>query len=136
MPKSIIGKKKQTICQGLTGTPLCPLAAMLDHIAIRQNQSGPFFPNSNHKPVVKGWFIGQIRLTLESLGLPQDWYAGHSFRIGAAMTAAFVGIEDSTIQTLGRWQSSAFLQYICIPKEQLALISSCLAGLIEGPITP
>ncbi len=43
-------------------------------------------------------------------GLP-----GHSFRIGAATTAATVGIEDSTIQMLGRW-SSAFLAHISHPQ--------------------
>lgn len=40
----------------------------------------------------------------------------HSFRIGAATSAAKAGIEDSTIHMLGRWSSSAFLVYI-VPLE-------------------
>ena len=34
-------------------------------------------------------------------------YSGHSFHSGAATTAAWMGIEDSTIKMLGRWKSSA-----------------------------
>ena len=48
-----------------------------------------------------------------------------SFRIGAATTAAKAGLEDSTM--LGRWNSDAFLSYICTPREQLAHISPMLA---------
>ncbi len=44
---------------------------------------------------------------------------GHSFRIGAATTAVVVGIADSSIQTLGRWQSAAFL----IPHDYVSLIN-------------
>ena len=44
--------------------------------------------------------------------------------IGAVTSAALAGVEDSTIQALGRWQSSAFLQYIRMLREQLATISS------------
>ena len=66
----------------------------------------------------------QIRSILSSLGLPQDDYAGHSFLIGAATTAARAGIEDSTIQALGRWRSAAFLQYIRMPQEKLATMSA------------
>lgn len=54
---------------------------------------------------------------LQVLGLPWDNFAGHSFRIGAATAAAKAGIEDSVIQSLGRWSSAAFLTYIRILRE-------------------
>ena len=55
-----------------------------------------------------------VRQALESAGVQAANYAGHSFRIGAATTAAACGMENSTIQTLGRgrawhiWNISRF----------------------------
>ena len=121
------------IIVGRTNGPLCPITAILTYIARRQDQPGPFFLDSNLRPVTKKWFIGKIRALLESLGLPQSQYAGHSFRIGAATTAALAGVEDSTIQILGRWQSSAFLQYVRMPREQLAHLSKQLAVAGQQP---
>lgn len=58
----------------------------------------------------------ELRRALAAIGYPQEDYAGHSFRIGAATTAAAAaGLEDSTIQLLGRWNSAAFLSYIRTP---------------------
>ena len=68
------------------------------------------------------WF----RATLREIGVQASLFAGHSFRIGAATTAAVAGIEDSMIQTLGRWYSAAFLTYIRSPKHQLASMSARL----------
>lgn len=65
---------------------------------------------------------------LRTAGFPQDHYAGHSFRIGAATMAALAGIADSTIQILGRWHSAAFLQYIRMPKKELAPLSTEMAS--------
>ncbi len=98
------------------------------------SQPGAFFLNTESKPVVKSWFVNQIREVLGTLGVPQHDYAGHSFRIGAATTAAMAGVEDSTIQTLGRWHSSAFLQYVRTPKERLASLSATLAKSSSGPV--
>ena len=83
----------------------------------------------SHNPITKQRFILRICDILTAIGLPQHQFA-HSFRIGAAMTAAVAGIEDSTIQTLGHWHSAAFLQYIHTPKELLAAISTTLASTI------
>lgn len=112
---------------GRTDTACCPVAAVVAYIKLRQDHPGAFFLSRDLTPVTKGWFVQQIRTMLVSLGLPQNQYAGHSFRIGAATTAAMVGIEDSTIQALGRWQSAAFLQYIRMPRDRLAAISRRLA---------
>ena len=115
------------IVLGLTGMQLCPVTAILHYIQSRGGQAGPFFLKANKETASKPWFVAQIRVVLTNIGLPQHQYAGHSFRSGAATTAAAVGIPDSTIQTLGRWQSAAFLLYIRTPKERLAALSASLA---------
>ncbi len=115
------------IILGKTGLPLCPVTAILKYIEVRGSSPGPFFRCSVSQPVTKAWFVEQIRGVLASVGLPSEQYAGHSFRIGAATTAAMVGVEDSTIQTLGRWHSTAYLRYIRMPSDRLAGLSSVLA---------
>ena len=65
---------------------------------------------------------------LEKAGLDPSKYCGHSFRIGAATAAPETGMEDSVIKTLGRWRSLAYLEYICIPREQLAHYSRLLCS--------
>ncbi len=67
-----------------------------------------------------------MRQALESAGVRAASYAGHSFWIGAATTAAARGMEDSTIKTLGRWKSLAYLEYVRIPRQQLATYSAML----------
>ena len=55
-------------------------------------------------------------------------YAGHSFHIGAATTAAAGGVPVEVIKTLGRWKSQAYQLYIKLPSSQLADISKKLAS--------
>jgi hypothetical protein len=120
---------------GRTGCDLCPVTAVLNYAALWGNQSGPFFITSTGRPLIKQTFVSEIREVLARLGLPDHEYAGHSFRIGAATSAAMAGIEDSTIQLLGRWQSAAFLRYIRTPQEMLAAISATLATQSRGEWT-
>ena len=122
---------------GKTDSLICPVAAMMAYITRRQGDPGPFFVMEQGEPVTKVWSVQQIRDTLTSLGLPQGDYAGHSFRIGAATSAALAGVEDSTIQALGRWKSAAFLQYVRMPRDQLAAISRRLAAAAgPSPMSP
>ena len=53
-------------------------------------------------------------------------FAGHSFRIGAATTAAQCGIQNALIKTLGRWESSAYTRYIRTAPEVLYKVSRTL----------
>ena len=47
-------------------------------------------------------------------------FNGHSFRIGAATTAASRGMEeDCIIKTIGRWESDAYQRYVKIPRQAI-----------------
>jgi len=101
---------------GETNCRLCPVTAAVHYMSLRGSAPGPFFRFNDGSPLTKSSFTGRIREVLKALGLPEDNFAGHSFRIGAATAAARAGIEDSVIRAMGRWNSSAFLVYICTPR--------------------
>ena len=67
-------------------------------------------------------------LSHKGCGLDPTKYAGHSFRIGAATSAASKGINDSTIKLLGRWESEAYQIYIRTPRDALARFSAVLGA--------
>ena len=112
---------------GHSGCQLCPVAAIPAYIKVRGDTHGALFVDSNKVPITKSKFVAKVRGALKAAGYPEDQFAGHSFRIGAATTAAIAGIEDSTIQMLGRWHSAAFLRYIRTPHDHLAAITASLA---------
>ena len=70
--------------------------------------------------------MSEVRAALSALGFPAKSYAGHSFRIGAATTAAQRGVQDSLIKTLGRWESSAYMTYIRTAPETLRKVARTL----------
>ena len=93
----------------------CPVSAIANYIAVRGQQSGPLFIRPGGHPVSKNVFIENLDLSLAWAGLSYTKYKGHSFRIGAATTAAMQGVSDEQIQRMGRWKSQAFKKYIRIP---------------------
>lgn len=115
------------IAVGSTQNDLCPVSAMLAYLAIRGSRDGPLFTWQNGTPLTRIQFVESVREGLSKANLPAKDFAGHSFRIGAATTAATLGMEDSLIQTLGRWKSSAYLLYVKLDPRQLASISENLS---------
>ena len=111
---------------GKTGQVLCPISALLNYLAVRGSAEGILFRFRDNSPLTKSKFVAKFRHLLDLSGIDSTLYSGHSFRIGAATTAAANGVEDSTIQTLGRWKSSAYLTYVRIPPETLAALSLSL----------
>ena len=120
-------RKGTDIYVGKTECQLCPVSAVLSYLVLRGNSPGPVFRFSDGKPLTKDRFTQRIREALSNTGIDASKYAGHSFRIGAATTAANCGLEDSLIQTLGRWHSSSYLTYIRIPREKLSCITKTLS---------
>ena len=112
---------------GRTGGPLCPVAAVLAYMALRGPGSGPLFRFRDGRPLTQQRLITKLRGVLQEAGLHPERYAGHSFRIGAATTAAARGVQDSLIKTMGRWESVAYQLYVRTPREQLAAVAATLA---------
>ena len=117
-----------TIFLGKTGQSICPVAALLSYMVLRGSTPGPLFKFQDGSPLSKPKLLADLRQALEHQGFDCVGITGHSFRIGAASTAARVGLEDSLIQTMGRWRSSAYLRYIRIPGRTLAATSARLVS--------
>ena len=83
-----------------TGLPLCPVAALLAYLVVRGNSEGPLFLLRG-QPLTRPKLVLELRKALAAAGLQPDKYAGHSFRIGAATTAAACGVRVDVIKTLG-----------------------------------
>ena len=112
---------------GRTGDILCPVSAMLSYMAIRPNTKGPLFIFQDGTPLSRQQLINHLRKALSQAGICPSGYSGHSFRIGAATTAAAIGMSDSTIKSLGRWKSTAVTSYIRKNENQFATASATLA---------
>ena len=112
---------------GRTGDLLCPVAAVAAFMAARGTSPGPFFIFRDGTALTKGRFVEITRQAIHDVGLPEEQFAGHSFRIGAATAAAQAGLEDSCIMMLGRWSSTAFHRYIKTSKTDLAAATARLS---------
>ena len=117
-----------TIFLGRTDTVLCPVGALLSYLVMRGPGEGPLFRFKDGQALTRTGLVSALRKALAKAGLKPEMYAGHSFRIGAATTAAVCGVPVDTIKTLGRWKSQAYQLYVRLPQRQLAGISRTLAS--------
>ena len=101
-----------TIYVGRTAQAFCPVAAILNYLVRRGQSPGPLFLFQDGSALSKERLIASIHHILTSQGYGTAGITGHSFRIGAATARA--GLDDSIIQTMGRWHSSAYMRYIHI----------------------
>ena len=76
---------------------LCPVSATLTFLVIRSRGDGPLFRFADGRPLTRSRLVNQVCQALQEGGINSTPYSGHSFRIGAATTAAKEGIGDATI---------------------------------------
>ena len=93
---------------------VCPICALVNFLALRGSSEGPLFTFSDGRPLTRQQLSSTVQSILHSAGYTGS-YSGHSFRIGAATTAAARGVPDHLIKTLGRWSSDAYQIYIRTP---------------------
>lgn len=95
-----------------------PVRTMNNYLKCRlgmgASSGSPLFVENefNTNPLSRETFINYLRQLLIRLGYNENKFCGHSFRIGAATSAAAAGVEDHVIQTLGRWSSDCYVRYI------------------------
>lgn len=94
----------------------CPVHSSTKYLKLRNLSnpapSDPLFVNKDGRPLTRTTFISMFRETLKQIGIDPSPYNGHSFRIGAATSAANANIEDHLIKVLGRWSSDSYCRYI------------------------
>lgn len=115
-----------TITIGANDSVFCPVMAMKNYLSKSTSLVGPLFQYSNGTPLSRSQFTKELRLFLSQGGYNSYNYSGHSFRIGAATTAASRSLPHWLIQTLGRWSSDCYLRYIRTPVSVLAAVSKQL----------
>ena len=95
---------------------LCPVSTTSDFVKVRPKLAQTLLVHMNGKALSNFQFQAVLKKAAKHLGWPSESYSSHSFRIGAATTAAMKGEPIDTIMQKGRWKSSAVNKYIRLEK--------------------
>lgn len=118
-----------------SGRSVCAVRAMRRYLAHQlPGNSTPLYSFSTGQFLTRDKVTSILRLQLQRLGFATESYASHSFRIGAATTAAEAGLPPWLIQTLGRWSSNCYTQYIRTPASILQAVPAQLAATHSTPL--
>ena len=98
----------------------------------RGDKEGPFFLFEDRRLLTRESFVLEVRKALTDLGYNCALYAGHSFHIGTATTAAQGGLQASLIKNIGRWESAAYTVHIQTPPEVLCSVASTPVPGVES----
>ena len=91
---------------------VCPVKAMQAYLAMRPKVTEQLLIHFNGKPLTRFQFQAVLKKAATFLGLDTSRFSSHSFRIGAATTAASNGAPLDVIMKKGRWRSAAVQSYI------------------------
>ena len=112
--------KGHTVTLHATNTLTCPVQAMRHYLKLRSyHAQSPLFLLADGTVLTCFKFVTSLQCLLAKVGLQAELYAGHSFRIGAATTAATAGLADWFIQAMGSWSSYCYKRYIRLTNTSL-----------------
>ncbi|PIL25565.1 hypothetical protein GSI_12373 [Ganoderma sinense ZZ0214-1] len=134
--------KTDPFCKGVSivmaaapGSITCPVAAIRAILkGIPGDANSPLFEGlAVESALTRDLFITRLKALLTVHGFNSAQYSGHSFRRGAASSAAAAGYADFEIQLLGRWRSDAYKLYIDVPRERILHLSHRLHWVATEP---
>ncbi len=105
-----------------TNTIFCPSMMKFLHLRPLAHPSCPLVIVDGYKPMTRSWFSSKLRDLCLSCGLPPECYSPHSWRIGAATTAALY-LLTSTLKSLSPWSSSAYQCYVRLDKKEILRVA-------------
>ena len=118
-----------TIRLSPSNASICPVRNLQNYINQHPIKKGPLFTYTNHTLLTRRRLNSLLKAAIPTtINSP---VSSHSFRIGAATTAAAAGIPRWLIQKMGRWTSDCFRTYIQIPSSTHTLVSHSLATTIK-----
>ena len=109
-----LGRGCYIIIPEQAGNMLCPVVAAESYLAIRPQSGEAFFREFDGRQLTRRVFTEVLRKCLSFLNIPASRFASHSFRIGAATSAAMAGFDSTDIQKMGRWSTDTHKRYIRI----------------------
>ena len=119
-----------------TNDLLCPYNALSMYLVLRNKafpmqkaNESPFFITESGNAMCRSFYVSNTKQVLARLGFNTSFYNGHSYRVGAASSAASCRLEDHLIRTLGRWSSDCYRTYIHTPDH---VIQNAQAAILQG----
>jgi len=79
--------------------------------------------------------VKEVKEALKRQGMSGDGISGHSFRIGAATTAAENGATPEELKALGRWRSREYQGYVRTADEGQAAAAELLTRVKKDEMT-
>ena len=100
--------------QRMTDSDIYPAAFLREFLMARGTQVAPLFAYADGFFMLRREFDVLLKRLLVFSGFSAKVFKAHSFRIGAATSAALRGESDAQLRAAGRWASDAFRKYIRI----------------------
>ena len=121
-------REGQIIRLAASNSSVCPVRALQNHLRNCNLPNQPLFTFAD-----ASYLSRQILSNILKSLLPKhncSPFSSHSFRIGAATTAAAAGIPEWLIKVLGRWSSDCYERYIKTPATVLERVPFLLCSSV------
>lgn len=123
-------RQTSTITIASSRSNVCAVAATRDFLLQTPDSfpQSPMFQFKDGTPLSRRTLASNLHTLLELCGLQPNNYNTHSFRIGAATTAAAAGLPAWLIKILGRWRSDSYQRYIHLPQATILQVPTTMVA--------